>query len=123
MLLLTHNKNQLNNWRKLKMITTRKLKNGITLNVQSIKGAKTISCFFAFNVGSFHENRCNYGISHLLEHMLFCGTKNRNGNKIKEDFNNCGTIFNGSASVNYTRYYIKNIGSILIALSKLWRIY
>ena len=91
------------------MISTKQLDNGITLNVEEIKGAKTISCFFAFKVGSLYENETNFGICHLLEHILFCGTKNRSSEQIKEDFNNCGTIFNGSTGVYHTRFYIKNI--------------
>ena len=91
------------------MISTKQLDNGITINVEEIKGAKTISCFFAFKVGSLYENETNFGICHLLEHILFCGTKNRSSEQIKEDFNNCGTIFNGSTGVYHTRFYIKNI--------------
>lgn len=91
------------------MIETYSYKNGIRIAVESIPTAKTISCFFDFNAGTIYENENESGIAHLIEHLMFSGTKTRNKAKIRNDLDNIGTIFNASTSISKTRFYIKNI--------------
>lgn len=91
------------------MIETYTYKNGIRLAVENIPQAKTISCFFDFNAGSVYEKEDENGIAHLIEHLLFSGTKKRNKFKIRNDLDNINTIFNASTSISKTRFYIKNI--------------
>ena len=91
------------------MIETFNYKNGIRVAVEHIPTAKTISCFFDFNAGSIYEKSNEYGIAHLIEHLMFSGTKTRNKAKIRTDLDNIGTIFNASTSISKTRFYIKNI--------------
>lgn len=91
------------------MIETYTYKNGIRLVVENIPQAKTISCFFDFNAGTFYEKENENGIAHLIEHLLFSGTKKRNKFQIRNDLDNINTIFNASTSISKTRFYIKNI--------------
>lgn len=91
------------------MIETFNYKNGIRVAVESIPTAKTISCFFDFNAGTIYEKPNERGIAHLIEHLIFSGTKDRNKAKIRNDLDNIGTIFNASTSISKTRFYIKNI--------------
>ena len=91
------------------MIETFNYKNGIRVAVEHIPTAKTVSCFFDFNAGSIYEKSNEYGIAHLIEHLMFSGTKTRNKAKIRTDLDNIGTIFNASTSISKTRFYIKNI--------------
>ena len=91
------------------MIETFKYKKGIRIALEHIPTAKTISCFFDFNAGTVYEKENESGIAHLIEHLLFSGTKNRNKVAIRNDLDNIGTVFNASTSVSKTRFYIKNI--------------
>lgn len=91
------------------MIETYTYKNGIRVAVENMPTAKTISCFFDFNAGTIYEKENESGIAHLIEHLLFSGTKTRNKAKIRNDLDNIGTVFNASTSISKTRFYIKNI--------------
>lgn len=91
------------------MVETKTLDNGLRIILQKMEGAKTATCFIGVKAGSIYEKPNNFGISHLLEHVLFCGSKKRNGEKLKEEFSKISTIFNGSTASTYTRFYVKNI--------------
>jgi len=51
------------------------LDNGLTLLMLERHDAPTVSAFISFRVGGANEGSRNRGIAHLLEHMLFKGTK------------------------------------------------
>ncbi|WP_020675783.1 M16 family metallopeptidase [Geopsychrobacter electrodiphilus] len=51
------------------------LANGLTLIMLERHEAPTVSAFITFRVGSSNEGVENRGVAHLLEHMLFKGTK------------------------------------------------
>lgn len=51
------------------------LDNGLKVMLFPDKQAPTVACRLFFVTGSVHENMENNGIAHLLEHMLFKGTK------------------------------------------------
>jgi len=51
------------------------LANGLTLLMLERHGAPTVSAFITFKVGGSNEGAENRGVAHLLEHMLFKGTK------------------------------------------------
>jgi len=51
------------------------LDNGMTILVLENHTAPVVSCFLRFNVGSVDEKPGITGTSHLLEHMMFKGTK------------------------------------------------
>ena len=53
-----------------------KLKNGIKVIVEK-KKSESVVIELQVNVGANNENDSNRGISHLIEHMLFEGTKKR----------------------------------------------
>lgn len=50
--------------------------NGLKLLVVERHDTPIVSAFITIGVGSVHENSDNRGVAHLLEHMLFKGTKN-----------------------------------------------
>ena len=60
---------------------------------------------FWFNVGSRDENHSNNGISHVIEHMLFKGTKTRSAKQIAEEVESCGGYLNAFTSKEHTCYY------------------
>lgn len=51
------------------------LENGLTILLYPSRHAPTVACRLFFTTGSIHEAPGNTGIAHMLEHMLFKGTK------------------------------------------------
>lgn len=60
----------------------------------------TVSIGIAVPVGALHEHEHQYGLAHLLEHMLFAGTKNRSSDDIDKVIESLGSSIN--AYTNYT---------------------
>ena len=57
------------------MITEHELSNGIRLVIEQQPHFRSVSLGIWVKVGSAYEKKENQGISHLIEHMLFKGTK------------------------------------------------
>jgi predicted Zn-dependent peptidase len=82
-----------------------KFSNGITLLTEKIDYVNSFSLGFWFKVGSRDETIKTNGISHLLEHMFFKGTKKRSARKISEDIESLGGYLNAFTSKEHTCYY------------------
>lgn len=52
-----------------------RLENGLTLLMVERHASPTVAAYISFRVGSVDENSQQRGVAHLLEHMLFKGTK------------------------------------------------
>jgi len=52
------------------------LDNGLRLVVHEDKTTPLASCFICYFVGARDENPTHTGLAHLLEHFMFCGSKN-----------------------------------------------
>jgi predicted Zn-dependent peptidase len=57
--------------------------------------------------GSRDEQPNEHGISHLLEHMAFKGTKRRTARQIAEEIEAVGGDINAATSVETTAYYAR----------------
>jgi len=57
--------------------------------------------------GSRSENKDEHGISHLLEHMAFKGTKTRTSRQIVEEIENVGGDLNAATSIEHTGYFAR----------------
>jgi predicted Zn-dependent peptidase len=57
--------------------------------------------------GSRSETLAEHGISHVLEHMAFKGTKTRNSLQIAEAIENVGGDLNAATSVEHTGYFAR----------------
>ncbi|KMT22580.1 M16 family metallopeptidase [Clostridium cylindrosporum] len=66
------------------------LKNGLKVITYEAEG-NIFSLGFGVKVGSLYENEKVSGISHLIEHMLFKGTKNRNIDEFNMDLEELAT--------------------------------
>jgi len=84
-------------------ITEYQLANGLRVLLFPDASKPTITVNITYRVGSRHENYGETGMAHLLEHMLFKGTKNRAD--IGREFNQHGARFNGTTSLDRTNYY------------------
>lgn len=57
--------------------------------------------------GSRYENEKNNGISHFIEHIVFKGSKKRNGFEIAEGMDEIGAQVNAYTTKQYTFFYVK----------------
>jgi len=74
----------------------KRLDSGIEIIGQEEPQSKSISLGLWFKSGSRDETRTECGITHLIEHLLFRGTKNRSSYQITSDVDRLGGHINGS---------------------------
>ncbi len=83
------------------------LENGLRVATDPMDTIETVSLGVWVDVGARHESaECN-GISHLLEHMAFKGTRRRSALDIATEIENVGGQVNAYTSREHTAYYIK----------------
>src|SRR5881398_3542947 len=83
------------------------LPNGLTLIVQEDRSAPVASVQVWCATGSIHEDQhLGAGLSHILEHMLFKGTKRRAANKIAQKIQDVGGYINAYTSFDRTVFWI-----------------
>lgn len=83
------------------------LKNGLRVATEFLPGVESVAVTVTCGVGARYENEKDNGISHLLEHMAFKGTKTRNARDIAEAFDDIGGQINAYTSMELTVYYAK----------------
>ena len=86
------------------------LSNGLTILLDQFN-SNTLSIGLWLNVGSVNENNKQLGIAHMLEHMAFKGTKNRNAFDISKEIEDVGGDINAYTSKENTAYYVKLLPS------------
>ena len=86
------------------------LNNGLTILLDHFN-SNTLSIGLWLNVGSVNENNKQLGIAHMLEHMAFKGTKNRNAFDISKEIEDVGGDINAYTSKENTAYYVKLLPS------------
>jgi zinc protease len=83
------------------------LPNGLTIIVQEDRSAPVASVQAWCATGSIYEDeRLGAGMSHILEHMLFKGTKTRTTNAIAQQIQDVGGYINAYTSFDRTVYWI-----------------
>ncbi|MBL6863509.1 MAG: insulinase family protein [Rhodospirillales bacterium] len=83
------------------------LDNGIRIISNSMQNLETVSVGAWVSAGTRHEEANENGISHLLEHMAFKGTKRRSALQIAEEIEAVGGNINAYTSRENTAYYAK----------------
>ncbi len=84
-------------------VTEYRLANGLKILLIPDRSIETITVNVTYLVGSRHEGYGETGMAHLLEHLMFRGT--RRFPNIKADFQQRGARYNGSTSFDRTNYY------------------
>jgi predicted Zn-dependent peptidase len=85
------------------------LKNGLRLLEVPMEGVETVTTLIIFAVGSRNENKKNNGISHLIEHLAFKGTKKRpTPFLIAKELDSIGADYNAFTGEEYTGYWVKS---------------
>ncbi|WP_188205853.1 M16 family metallopeptidase [Alkalibacillus aidingensis] len=91
------------------MINKYTLNNGLRVVEEQLSAVRSVSIGIWILTGSRNEPKSLNGISHLIEHMLFKGTKNRSAKEIAEAFDSIGGHINAFTSKEYTCLYAKVI--------------
>jgi predicted Zn-dependent peptidase len=85
----------------------KELKNKINVIMCEMKYSNTVSIGFFIKAGTAYEEKYDKGISHMIEHMLFKGTKNRTAFDIACIIDNIGGDINAYTSKECTGIYSK----------------
>ncbi|MGJ8671260.1 MAG: M16 family metallopeptidase, partial [Oceanococcus sp.] len=83
------------------------LSNGMTVVTHAMPHLESASLGVWVRSGSRNETSQQHGISHLLEHMAFKGTKKRTARSIAEEIEAVGGDLNAATSVENTSYYAR----------------
>ncbi len=83
-------------------ITT--LPSGLRIVTHAMREVETVSLGVWLGAGARNETEHEHGISHLLEHMAFKGTRRRSARAIAEEIESAGGDLNAATSVEYTSY-------------------
>lgn len=91
-------------------VTISRLANGLTVVTEKMPHIESAAVGVWVGAGSRSENEREHGISHLLEHMAFKGTKRRNAQEIAEEIEAVGGELNAATSIENTCYYARILG-------------
>jgi predicted Zn-dependent peptidase len=83
------------------------LDNGVTIVSEEVPAVHSVALGIWVKTGSRLEQDDEAGISHLIEHMLFKGTKKRSAKEIAEAIEEVGGQLNAFTSKEYTCYYAR----------------
>ncbi len=87
--------------------TVETLSNGLTLILDPDPAAPVVSAQIWVATGSMHEDQhLGAGISHFLEHMVFKGTRDYDGDTLADTVQAAGGHWNAYTSFDRTVYYI-----------------
>ncbi len=85
----------------------RRFGNGLTVLIKEDKSHPVVSLQYWVGTGSMNEGHWQgSGLSHLLEHLVFKGTKHFSGQELARKVQERGGHWNAYTSVNRTVYYI-----------------
>lgn len=91
------------------MIHQRQLKNGIRIIMEEMPSYRSVSIGVWIRVGSMYENKQTNGMAHVIEHMLFKGTKNRTAADIANEMTALGGNMDAFTCKDCTCYYAKTL--------------
>jgi predicted Zn-dependent peptidase len=88
-------------------IQVTRLANGLTVATDHMDGIETAAIGVWVGIGARHEAPEINGVSHMLEHMAFKGTKRRSAQDIVEEVEGVGGQINAYTSRENTAYYLR----------------
>ena len=81
------------------------LENGLKVITIENTGMRSVAAGIFVGCGSVTETEAESGISHLIEHMVFKGTKTRGAFDIVNEVDGLGAQINAFTSKTYTCFY------------------
>lgn len=91
-------------------VTVSRLANGLTVVTEEMPHIESAALGVWVSAGSRSEAEREHGISHLLEHMAFKGTRRRSARAIAEEIEAVGGELNAATSTENTCYYARLLG-------------
>lgn len=88
-------------------VQTTTLENGMVVLTDDMPHLESASIGVWVKAGARSERKAEHGISHLLEHMAFKGTKSRTALEIAEAIENVGGDLNAATSIEHTGYFAR----------------
>ena len=86
-------------------LSAQSLPNGLKVVVKEDRSARLVSICIAVGVGSRNEVVANNGISHLVEHMMFKGSRNYPPRTLRSAIEGMGGELNGATTRDNTYFY------------------
>jgi predicted Zn-dependent peptidase len=83
------------------------LPSGLQVATETLPGLESVTVAVTADVGARFERENEGGLSHLLEHMAFKGTKRRSARDIAEEMDMVGGNMNAYTSLENTVYYTR----------------
>lgn len=88
-------------------VSTTVLDNGLTVATDSMPGTETVAMGVWIDAGARHESAETNGVAHLLEHMMFKGTRRRSAADIASEIEDVGGYLNAYTSREQTAYHAR----------------
>jgi len=90
------------------------LSNGLTVLSEHMPGVRSVAFGAWVRAASIHESRERMGVSHLLEHMVFKGTKNRTSREIALSLEVLGGSLDAYTAREHTSYQARVLDEHLV---------
>ena len=85
------------------------LPSGLRIVSEKITSIRSVAIGIWVDVGSRDESEGQLGVSHLIEHMHFKGTRKRSASKVAEDIERLGGSLNAFTTREQTCYYARTL--------------
>ena len=99
-----------------------KLSNGLTVVTDPMPSLESAALGVWVNTGSRNEKPAEMGVSHMLEHMAFKGTKRRSARQIAEEIEQVGGDINAATSSETTAYTASKHALLGVARCMAWEL-
>lgn len=103
------------------IIRKSKLKNGSLLISEEIPTLNSSILGVFVKIGSDYETPKLNGISHMIEHMMFKGTKSRDAKTIAREIESLGGIINAYTSRDHTSYYFICLPEVMSRITDIFQ--
>lgn len=94
---------------KAEELTLRRTPSGIPVIIDRLDYSRAASFAVYVSVGSRDEPSGQNGIAHLVEHLLFKGTRSRTSKQMSQQIEAAGGEMNGYTSKELTSYYVSTL--------------
>ena len=84
-----------------------RLPNGLTVATHRMPHLESVAMGLWIGAGARSEAPGEHGVSHLLEHMAFKGTRRRDARAIAEEIEAVGGEMNAETAVDHTTFYVR----------------
>jgi predicted Zn-dependent peptidase len=88
-------------------VSKSQLANGVTVVTETMPHLQSVALGVWVGSGARNETDAEHGVSHMLEHMAFKGTRSRSARGIAEAIEAVGGEVNASTSVDQTTFYAR----------------